>query len=208
MVDQYETVGTLGLDDEVKMAVIMRGIPEELKAAVYSNPGSFDTYDKVKDTLVNLIIGRKLYTGVASANDPAPMEVDALCKVKGGGKSKGKGNGKSFGKGKDGKSKFEGACNGCGKTGHKLVDCWFNKSGEKAKGETGKGKGKTDSKGKGQEVECYKCGKKGHYAKDCWSKPKQVAELGKDEKEEIGAVPGQLQLDDGVGCARDPEDVD
>ena len=195
MVDQYETVSTLGLDDEVKMAVIMRGIPEELKAAVYSNPGSFDTYDKVKDTLVNLIIGRKLYTGVASANDPAPMEVDALWKGKGGGKSKGKGNGKSFGKGKDGKSKFEGACNGCGKTGHKLVDCWFNKSGEKAKGEKGKGKGKTDSKGKGQEVECYKCGKKGHYAKDCWSKPKQVAEIGKDEKEEIGAIEYQDDYD-------------
>ena len=68
------------------------------------------------------------------------------------------------------------------------MDCWFNKSVEKANGEKGKRKGKTDSKGKGHEVEWYKCGKKGHYAKDCWSKPKQVAELGKDEKEEIGAI--------------------
>ena len=64
------------IDDEVKMAVIMRGIPEELKAAVYSNPGSFDTYEKVRGTLVNLIIGRKLYNG--STSEQVPMEVDAL----------------------------------------------------------------------------------------------------------------------------------
>ena len=56
----------------------MRGIPEELKAAVYSNPMSFDTYEKVRSTLVNLIIGRKLCTGDPTTSEHAPMEVDAL----------------------------------------------------------------------------------------------------------------------------------
>ncbi len=50
LVEQYETISTLGLDNEMKMAAITPGILEKLKAAVYSNPGSFDTYDKVKDT--------------------------------------------------------------------------------------------------------------------------------------------------------------
>ena len=57
MVEEHESISAMTIDDEVKMAVIMGGIPEELKAAVYSNPGSFDTYEKVRGTLVNLIIG-------------------------------------------------------------------------------------------------------------------------------------------------------
>jgi len=101
---------------------------------------------------------------------------------KGKGKQKGKGDGK--GKTKDGKTRFEGTCNLCGKTGHKKEDCWHNKSGEKGKSEKGKGKGKQAHKGKGatSDIECYKCGKKGHYAKDCWAKPKQVAELSEEQK--------------------------
>ncbi len=60
MIEQHEAGSSTVIDDEVKMAVIMRGIPEELKAAVYSNPPALDTYDKVCDTFVHLIIGRKL----------------------------------------------------------------------------------------------------------------------------------------------------
>ncbi len=54
------------------MAVIMKCIPEELKAAVYSNPGSIDTYEKVRSTLVNLIIGRKLYAGDPTSSEHSP----------------------------------------------------------------------------------------------------------------------------------------
>ncbi len=46
MREQHEATSAMTLDDEVKMAVIMRGIPVELKAAVYSNPASFDADDK------------------------------------------------------------------------------------------------------------------------------------------------------------------
>ncbi len=78
MVEQHKATSAMTPDDEVKMAVIMRGIPEELKAAVYSNPGSFDTYENVRSTFVNLIIGRKLYTGDPTSSEHSPMEVDAL----------------------------------------------------------------------------------------------------------------------------------
>ena len=40
LVEHCETVSAIGVDDKVKKAVIMRGIPEELKAAVYSNPAA------------------------------------------------------------------------------------------------------------------------------------------------------------------------
>ena len=46
MVEEHESISAMTNDDEVKMAVIMRGISEELKAAVYSSPGSFDTYER------------------------------------------------------------------------------------------------------------------------------------------------------------------
>ncbi len=46
MIEQHEAASAMTLDDEVKMAVILRGIPEELKVAVYSNPMSFDTYER------------------------------------------------------------------------------------------------------------------------------------------------------------------
>ncbi len=136
-------------------------------------------------------------TRAASANNSAPMEVDALkgWRSKSSDKSKGKGNGKSSGKTKDGKARFEGACNGCGKTVHKLADCWLNKSAHTGKGDKVKGKGKPEYKSKGQDIVCYKCDKKGHYAKDCWSKPKQAAETGKDVKE-IGAIECQDCRDD------------
>ena len=81
---------------------------------------------------MNLIIGRKLYNGATS--EPIPMEVDALKGWTDKGKQKGKGDGK--GKTKDGKTRFEGTCNLCGKTGHKKEDC--------CKSEKGKGKGKQD----------------------------------------------------------------
>ncbi len=144
MVEQHETISAMTLDDEVKMAVIMRGIPEELTAPVYSNPGSFDTYEKVRGTLVNLVIGRKLYNG--STSEQVPMEVDAVKGWKDKGKSKGKDDSKygTGGKTKGGKTRFEGTCNLCDKTGHKKEDCWHNKSGEKGKSEKGKGMGKQD----------------------------------------------------------------
>ncbi len=102
------------------MAGIVRGIPEELKAAVYSNPGSFATYEKVGSTLVNLIIGRKLYTGDPACSEHSPIEVEALKGWQSKGKSKGKDDGGKYGKGgktNDGKTRFEGTCNLCGKIG-------------------------------------------------------------------------------------------
>ena len=104
---------------------------------------------------MNLIIGRKLHTGGPISSDHSPMEVDALKGWKSKGESKGKDDGGKYGKGgetKDGKTRFEGTCNLCGKTGHKKEDCWHNKSGEKGKSEKGKGKGKQDHKGKGRRA--------------------------------------------------------
>ena len=195
MIEQHEAASSTLIDDEVKMAVMMHGISEELKAAVYSNPVAFDTYDKVRDTLVNLIIGRKLYTGSEQGNDAlqTPMEVDALKGGKGKGKYKGKDDGKhSKGKDKnfsqrmyhtDAKPRFEGTCNHCGKIGHKKDDCWHNKKDDKGKDQKGKGKSKQDQKGKGtgSDVECWKCGKKRNMAQNCWSKPKQVAEVSEEQ---------------------------
>jgi hypothetical protein len=97
--EQHDATIAMALDDEVKMAVIMRGIPEGLKAEVYSNPMSLDTYEKVRSRLVSLIIGRKLHTRDPSASEHASMEVDALKGWKSKGKSKGKDDGGKFGKG-------------------------------------------------------------------------------------------------------------
>ncbi len=136
------------------------------------------------------------------------MEVDALKDWNSKGKSKSKDDGGKYGKGgkaKDGKTRFEGTCNLCGKTGHKKEGCWHKKTGEKGKSDKGNGKGNQDHKGKGKtsDVECYKFGKKGHFAKVCWSKPKQVAELSEKQKN-IEAI--EIENDDWL--ALDAEQCD
>mmetsp|Transcript_22831 Transcript_22831/g.49814 ORF Transcript_22831/g.49814 Transcript_22831/m.49814 type:complete len:158 (+) Transcript_22831:278-751(+) len=62
-------------------------------------------------------------------------------------------------------TKFNGACNYCGKKGHKAADCWSNLNSPKYKGEGNSFGASGRFKGK-----CNYCNKMGHKLADCWKK--------------------------------------
>ncbi len=190
------------VDDEINITAMTHGIPEELKVAAYSNPVLFDAYDKVKDTLVNLLLyGWKLRTEAeASTADISgtPMEVDAHDGGKGkgkGGKDKGK-HGKQNSHEKSGKANYDKGGKQSSNRGKYRTK--GGKYGEKSgkPGEQDKGsKGKHDQKGKGpaSDAECWHGGEEGHLAANCWHKPRQVAEVDDQQPEQRIAV---LEFDD------------
>jgi hypothetical protein len=128
------------------------------------------------------------------------MHVDAFIKHQ----KKGSGKGGGAGHGGKGDKNFEGACDVCGKIGHRASECWYKQG--SAGGENGvKGKGKDEdkgkSKGKGKDKEK--------------PKGKGKAELGKG----VGAFGGGWQEGDGrqgwqerpgwrEGGAQEPEPAD
>jgi len=177
MIEIHEQQTGTMIDDQVKQAVIMKALPEELKASIYSTPMSFDTYDKVRHTLTNLLVGRKVHSSGYGFGDGTPMEVDAMKGGKFNGKFKSNYNDKNnYNNGKSSSSK--GDKNSYGKDkGFAKGDKGYPQNGKNnAKGDKGKSKGKNNTgKGKGSDQVCWTCGKKGHLSTNCWHK--QVNEL-------------------------------
>ena len=136
--------------DSVLVATLMNKTSGALQQHLRLNAATINTYEQMRNTLVQYFRSRRILT--SSDSGLAPMDIGAL-KGKGyfKGKSKGKGKGFShwnFMKGKGGKSKGKG-------------------KGKNFKGMKGKGKGKTSNKGKGKGIVCYTCGKPGHTSREC-----------------------------------------
>ena len=147
---KYEQQTGTPIPDSVLVATLMNKTSGALQQHLRLNAATFNTYEQMRNTLVQYFRSRHILT--SSDSGLAPMDIGAL-KGKGyfKGKSKGKGKGFShwnFMKGKGGKSK--------GKS-----------KGKNFKGMKGKGKGKTSNKGKGKGIVCYTCGKPGHTSREC-----------------------------------------
>ena len=147
---KYEQQTGTPIPDSVLVATLMNKTSGALQQHLRLNAATINTYDQMRNTLVQYFRSRHILT--SSDSGLAPMDIGAL-KGKGYFKGKNKGKGKEFShwnfmKGKGGKSKGKG-------------------KGKNFKGMKGKGKGKTSNKGKGKGVVCYTCGKPGHTSREC-----------------------------------------
>ena len=147
---KYEQQTGTPIPDSVLVATLMNKTSGALQQHLRLNAATINTYEQMRNTLVQYFRSRHILT--SSDSGLAPMDIGAL-KGKGyfKGKSEGKGKGLrhwNFMKGKGGKSKGKG-------------------KGKNFKGMKGRGKGKTSNKGKGKGVVCYTCGKPGHISREC-----------------------------------------
>ena len=147
---KYEQQTGTPIPDSVLVATLMNKTSGALQQHLRLNAATINTYEQMRNTLVQYFRSRHILT--SSDSGLAPMDVGAL-KGKGYFKGKSKGKGKGFGhwnfmKGKGGKSKGKG-------------------KGKDFKGNKGKGLGKTSHKGKGKGVVCFTCWKPGHTSREC-----------------------------------------
>ena len=177
---EYETSSQQLLQEELKTALLVRCLPNNIKNQLNAALPEDASYAQVRETVFRIERQQFKWQGVAYFNvantpEPVPMEIDAVTK---GGQGKGKGKGK--GSKSQGKSKGKGDGGKQGKSGQGKGK---NDKGGQSKGKNGKGgKGKSKSSGKGQSsnpaanVICHNCQKPGHYARDCWS-PKVINQV-------------------------------
>ena len=147
---KYEQQTGTPIPDSVLVATLMNKTSGALQQHLRLNAATINTYEQMRNTLVQYFRSRHILT--SSDSGLAPMDVGAL-KGKGYFKGKSKGKGKGFGhwnfmKGKGGKSKGKG-------------------KGKDFKGNKGKGLGKTSHKGKGKGVVCFTFWKPGHTSREC-----------------------------------------
>ncbi len=70
MIEQHEDHNQTLVDNELKLAVLLRAVPEELRVSICSVPASYDTYVKVKATLTNLVLGKRMYHTATKEKTP------------------------------------------------------------------------------------------------------------------------------------------
>ena len=144
---KYEQQTGTPIPDSVLVATLMNKTSGALQQDLPLNAATINTYNQMRNTLVQHFRSRRILT--SSDSGIAPMDIGAL-KGKGYFKGKNKGKGKGFShwnfmKGKGDKSKGKG---------------------KNFKGMKGKRKGKTSNKGKGKGVVCYTCGKPEHTSRE------------------------------------------
>ena len=191
---KYEQASGKAVPDEMKSALLLRVLPQQVKYHLTINVHEDSTYDEMREVLLRWDRSSQKWSsqivtgGVAHSNNsgpqdgPVPMEVDRVYSsgkgkdVKGKDKGWGKSGKGKFGKGKDG---FKGYQNGksAGKFGNnnfkggrddKGKGKQWGKGGGKSGGKTGKGSGFTG--GKSLNGACRICGKMGHWGNECWMK--------------------------------------
>lgn len=152
--EEYDKVSKETLSDSVKLSVLLRCLPTQLRTQLQlgmDDSATYDTlrekalaYDRTQATWSPSVIHKEL--DVAQPLDTSgPMEVDRISK----------GKGKEKGKNSKGKGKEKGKDKGKGK----------GKSDGKGKGFETKGKGK--GKDKMPKDMCKECYGRGHWSKEC-----------------------------------------
>ena len=140
MVTEYEVMSGTTLSDEIKKAVLIKGLPSNVQQQIIYNIAKYPTYATIRDALTMMHDSARAWhtasTGTVEATAHSPMDIGAV-HDKGKGKSKGTFKGKDKAKGKDkhnygkgytggpsGKpSGRDGGCFTCGSTGHMAKDC-------------------------------------------------------------------------------------
>lgn len=155
------------LQDEIKVAVVLRCISGQLRTHVSLQLNEGMSYAELRECLMKWDRAQQKWSHLVNTQEAVAMEIDRIEGKGDKGKSKGKGKGKydkGKGKGKKG-DRFE-----KGKGKGKWKGGAFS---EKGKGGWSQDKGAGKSKGKDQRV-CWKCGAEGHFARDC---VRQVSEV-------------------------------
>ena len=168
-VSEYETLSGAPMNDDSKLAAVLRCLSGQLRTQATVLITESSTYQDLRNLIERWDSsqtrwGASLATsfGIAPPGPPggvAPMEVDRVQIGKGkdkGGKDKGKGGKQREGKGKGGKQR-----EGKGKGGKQ----------PKGKGKGGNSAGKSGQQGKETRV-CHYCERPGHLERDCWLKQK------------------------------------
>ena len=153
------------LQDEIKVAVVLRCITGQLRTHVSLQLNEGMTYTELRECLMKWDRAQQKWSHLVNTQESVAMEID---RIEGKGeKGKGKGKGKSEkGKGKGKGKNDKGKAKGKGK--------WKGGAfSEKGKGGWLQEKGSGKSKGK-EGKPCWKCGAEGHFARDC---VRQVGEV-------------------------------
>jgi len=148
-IQEYEELTGRPWDDELRVAVLLKHSPANLRNHLQLNANLFESdWSKLRATVRMYLQARRSFQGNAgmganppsgtSGQDHVPMDIGYLGKAKGKGRKGMKGDGFEKGQGR----KETGPCYNCGKAGHLAKDCWSAKAGK------GKGKGKGKEKGK------------------------------------------------------------
>ena len=174
LVKRYEDASGEGLPSGIRIATILKALPQPLRGHMQLQSRSFATYNDLR-----LAIEAYCRTQVAwsSSGNPVSMEIDAVWAPK------------SSGKGSKGKSSFSSGAHDQGSKGK-------GKTSGKGKSKDGKasGKGSKSSSGKSDRIvpgtdgstsqaTCHKCHQKGHIQRVCPMKHVQFVE-GEDSGEQ------------------------
>eukprot|EP00971_Amphidinium_carterae_P351885 6492321-Amphidinium_carterae.1 len=139
--------GPARLDEDIKKAILLDRMPEELATHIRVLVSDRTTYAELRDRIESFLSTKRMWS-LGDSTGGVHMVDDHKGKGKGKGKSKdGKG-----GKDKDKGGGKPGACACCGAPGHHKADCYW------------------------REQQCNYCGKAGHLSRVCRSKAKAKAE--------------------------------
>ena len=176
---KYHQASGKEVSDELISAVLLRSLPNDLRAHVTVNLPESCSYRDLRELLLRWDRSNQRWSSQtinapsASSNDPVPMDIDQV-------RASGKwGKGKSKGKGKydSGKGKHSQHSSPGWQGGGWPKDFKGGKDKGKGKGKNDKG-GKAwgkDGKAKGKG-NCRLCGQPGHWKNECWMN-KQVSQV-------------------------------
>ena len=176
-IDEYERAAGIPLQDDLKVAVALRCLPEATRIQIQIRVNASTRYAEIREMISDLDRIQNPWT--QEQVTPKPMEVDAVFGQKGKGKGKGKGK-KSLSTASSSSSwtalggseaSSTAICHNCGKKGHYAKDCWSKKK---------EGGGTSSVEGKGST--CIYCGKMGHTANECWHLHAKAKAGGKGKK--------------------------
>ena len=155
-ISDYESQTGKTVDDDLKIAVLLKAAPGALRAHLQLNVQAYESsWIRLRAIIFMYLQSRRAFTipslGGSSNSppqEPVPMDIGEVDQHKGKGKG-GKGK-KGGGKGQGKDKRQQGVmCYHCGKEGHMTKDCWAKQAQQQhGKGGYGK-KGKPKGKGKG-----------------------------------------------------------